>query len=464
VNVHLLGIGGAGLSAIAKVLLEMGLRVSGSDRQISAVTRQLVKDGATVFPRQKAENLTELAPEQHPDVVLISSAIDANNPEFQAAKALDLPIVKRAQFLPVLLAHRDVIAIAGTHGKSTTTSMIVKILTDANLAPGYIVGADLPGQGSASAGSSSYFVIEADEYDRMFHGLYPKVAVVTNVEWDHPDCYPTPASFRKAFRQFVDNVEREGLIVSCGDDEGAERLREHAFTRGPRWITYGLAEQADIRATNLRPMAGHGYCADLVWWNAPTGKLELAVPGLHNIYNALAALAATRWCNVTSDAALASLAEFQGVERRFEVKGEIGGVVVIDDYAHHPTEIAATLAAARQRFPGRPIWAIFQPHTFSRTHRMLYRMGESFEEADHVIVTDIFAAREADDGSVHADELVIASPHPDIQHIAFLEEVSAYLVDHVQPGEVIITLGAGDSYRIGEQFLKRYQSQDRMQA
>ena len=391
-----------------------------------------------------------MSPEQQPDVVLISSAVDAANPERRAASALNLPVVKRADFLPYLLRRRAVIAVAGTHGKSTTTAMIVKVMHDAGLEPGYIMGADLPGHGNAAAGGSPYFVIEADEYDHMFLGLDPKVAVVTNVEWDHPDFYPTPASFQKAFMRFVDGVDREGMVVSCFDDEGAEGLRAYAQSRGPCWITYGLSPQADLRVEHVRTMNHAGSVADLVWWNAPAGRLELSVPGLHNVRNALAALAVSKYCDVPADQALASLKAYGGVGRRFERKGEAQGVTVIDDYAHHPTEIAATLAAARQRYGDRRIWAVFQPHTFSRTAHMLYRMGESFDDADEVIVTDIFAAREIDDGSVSARELATASPHRSIRHIAALEDAADFLIEHVHAGDVVITLGAGDGNRIGE--------------
>ncbi len=457
-RIHLLGIGGAGLSAIARVLLEMGVQVSGSDRQVGPVTGQLAAVGARIFQGQAADNLLALAPAERPHVVLMSSAVGPDNPERQAAISLGIPVVRRNEFLPALLAGRQVIAVAGTHGKSTTTAMIVKVLRDAGIEAGYIVGAHLPGYGNASAGRSPYFVIEADEYDRMFLGLRPTVAVITNVEWDHPDCYPTPTNFQEAFSQFVDTVHPEGLVVSCRDDPGAEQIRARHQRSAPRWITYGLHARADLRAVRPTPTPGQGYTADLQWWHAPTGPLTLGVPGLHNVRNALAALAVSCWCNVPSAQALESLRTYRGTARRFEIKGEAQGVLVVDDYAHHPTEIQATLAAARARYPERQIRAVFQPHTFSRTRHMLYRMGESFQAADEVIVTDIYAAREQDDGSVTAGELVGASPHPNIRHISRLEDVAAYLAQVVAPGDLVITLGAGDSYRVGELLLERLQA------
>jgi UDP-N-acetylmuramate--alanine ligase len=441
------------MSPIAHLLLDMGIHVSGSDRQPNAKTERLAERGAVVAPQQAAENLLSLPVDQRPDVVLMSSAVSSENPERQAAEVLGIPVVKRSDFLPALLRGRRVMAVAGTAGKSTTTAMLVHILTHAGLAPGYIIGADLPGIGSAAAGTSPYFVIEADEYDHMFLGLDPTVAIITNVEWDHPDCYPTPASFRRAFMQFVDNVNRRGLVISCRDDEGAEQLRAYGYSRGPDWITYGLDPAADLQAINLEPVAGSGYRAELLQWGLPACSMTLDVPGHHNVRNALAAIAAAVWCEVDIADACNSLSTYRGADRRFQQLGEINEVVVIDDYAHHPTKIKATLSAARDRFPARRIWAVFQPHTFSRTRLLLNEMAQSFGDADQVVVTNIFAAREQDDGSVSANTVVAVSPHPAIRHIDGLVESAEYLADAVRPGDVVIILGAGDSYRIGELLL-----------
>lgn len=454
-RVHLMGIGGTGISAIAQVLLEMGVQVYGSDRQLNAATARLAAAGATIFPQQSAANLAARPKSQYPDVVLISSAVDETNPERRAAEALGIPVVKRLDFLPVLLADRRVIAVAGSAGKSTTTAMLISILNDAGLAPGYIVGAELPKLGNAAAGKSNFFIIEADEYDRMFLGLNPAAAIITNVEWDHPDCYPTPAGFRRAFMQFVDTVDRQGLVISCLDNEGAEQLRAYALSRGPEWITYGLAPEANLRADDVTLVAGAGSTAEISCWEMPCGRLELQVPGLHNVRNALAAAAAAVWCDIPIADALASLSRFQGVARRFELKGEVAGVLVYDDYAHHPLKVTATLDAARRRFPKQRIWAIFQPHTFSRTRYFLHEMASSFDLADQVIVTDIYAARESGDGTTNAADIVAAGDHPAMRHIARLEDVAAYLADHVAAGDVVITLGAGDGYRVGEWLLDR---------
>jgi len=452
-RIHLLGIGGAGLAPIATVLHERGGIVSGSDAQSNARTHDLQQMGIRVYPSQIAENLTSLAPDKRPDLVLISSAVGPENPERLAAEGLGIPVVKRREFLAALLSQRQVIAVAGTHGKSTTTAMIVHTLHENGIDAGYIIGSDLPGYGNAHGGSTDWFVIEADEYDHMFLGLSPLVSVITNVEWDHPDCYPTPASFQSAFSQFVEQTRQDGLVISCGDDDGAEELRALAPTRS-HWISYGMAADVGLRAMTPTVAPNGCYTAEILWWGAPLVTLALSVPGIHNVWNGMAALAVARYCGIPVVNAAAALRGYTGIARRFEWKGEVKGITVIDDYAHHPTEVLATLAAARARFGDRRIWAVFQPHTFSRTRQMLHEMAASFAHADRVIVTDIYAAREKDDGTLTATDLVAASNHPAIQHISGLEVVADYLSHHVQPGDVVITLGAGTSYRIGELVLK----------
>ena len=453
-RLHLMGIGGAGLSAIAKVLLEMGFGVSGSDRQLNALTTRLAEQGAIILGQQSGENLAQLGAAR-PDLVLISSAVAEHNSELQAYQAAGIPIVKRADFLPALLVNRKLIAVAGAHGKSTTTSMVVRVLKDAGIDTGYIIGAELSGYGNAAAGSSPYFVLEADEYDHMFLGLNPTAAIITNVEWDHPDCYPTPASFQQAFAAFVEKVDQNGLIVSCADDVGAEQLRLERPLSDRRWITYGLTPAADITALNPTMTPTGSLCADLHWWVAPKGQLCLQVPGLHNLRNALAALAIACWCDAPLEGAIASLASFTGAQRRFEILGEAQGVLIIDDYAHNPTKVRATLAAARSRYPGHRIWAVVQPHTYSRTRSLLAGLAASFSDADRVIITDIYAAREADDGSINASDVVAASAHSQIQHIGTLDAVIDYLAHQVTRGDLVVTMGAGDSNRVGRELLQR---------
>ena len=463
-HVYLMGIGGAGLSAIATVLLEMGIRVSGSDAVANPRTARLREQGVRIFTPQAAANLRTFAPAERPDVILMSSAIGAQNRERQTAESLGILLVKRAAFLPVLLKKRTLIAVAGTHGKSTTTAMIVKVLQEAGIDTGYIIGTDLPGYGNAKAGSSPYFVIEADEYDHMFLGLQPSAAVVTNVEWDHVDCYPTAQAFFSAFGRFTASVDARGVIISCADDAGAEALCRSTTNSAP-WLRYGLAADAEIGAVTLEAKPGAGYSARLLKRQGESsveiGSILLQVPGLHNLRNALAAVAIADWCGVAISRVTESLNSFRGTARRFEIKGEANGITVIDDYAHHPTEIAATLAAARSRYPSRPIWAIFQPHTFSRTAEMFEQMGSSFADADRALVTDIYAAREEDTGLIHAQDLVAASRHPAMQHVPTFDAAVAHLIDNVRSGDVVITLGAGDGYKIGEMLLEQLQRQEK---
>jgi UDP-N-acetylmuramate--alanine ligase len=468
-HIHLIGIGGAGLSAIATVLLEQGTTVSGSDLRASPVTERLARRGATVHIGHAAANLGDA------DLVVVSSAVPAGNPEVDEARRRGIPVVKRAEWLGRMMTGKRGVAVAGTHGKTTTTAMIALVLRDAGLSPTFIVGGDIPQLGTnAAAGSGDVFVIEADEYDHTFLGLRPEVAVVTVVEWDHPDCYPTPESMAEAFRQFVELVPPGGLVVGCGDEPSVQdllNLEPKARGRGmtadrrpqtaeiggrsaaPGTQTYGLNTGNDWRAVELHPNTRGSYNFTVERLGEWLGEVSLAVPGTHNVKNALAALVVADRLGVPFDQAATTLAGFTGVGRRFEVKGEAGGVLVVDDYAHHPTEIRATLAAARVRYPDRPIWAVFQPHTYSRTRALLDGFAAAFGDADHVVVVDIFPAREADDGSVSSRDLVARMQHLDAHYVGSLDEAATFLAGRLRPGDVLITLGAGDGYRVGEGIL-----------
>lgn len=445
-RVHFVGIGGAGLSAIARVLLEQGEQVSGSDLQASALTAGLESLGAKVTIGHRAENV------HGADVVVVSSAVHADNPEVQEARRLGIPVRKRAEFLGELLAGRRVIAVAGTHGKTTTTAMIAWMLTSAGLEPGFIVGGVMANLGTnARAGRSEYFVIEADEYDRMFWGLTPWLAVVTNIELDHVDCYPTLMDLRQAYAAFLARTREDGAWLICFESrtalEAALEAERQCSGGRPQMLTYGWGA-ADWHAELA---GGQRFWAH--WQGHSFGPIDLQVPGNHNVLNALAATAVGMHLGLEVEHIAAALGSYAGVGRRFELKGEAGGVTVIDDYAHHPTEIRATLAAARGRFPGRRIWAVFQPHTYSRTRALLAEFAQSFDDADMVIVTDIYAAREVDDGTIHASQLVDMMGSDRAQYIGALDDVRRYLVEQVAPGDVVITLGAGDGYRVGEELL-----------
>jgi len=454
-KIHLIGVGGTGLSAIATVLIESGYVVSGSDMQESAATQKLKDRGAKIFIGHSAANLADA------DTVIISSAVSADNPEVIAAKAKNIPVLKRADFLGSLMEGRDGIAVAGTHGKTTTTAMIAFMLTQANLDPTFIVGGTLTNLGTnAKHGDGSPFVIEADEYDGMFWGLKPKIAVITNVEHDHPDCYPTMESYRAAFEKFAALVPNTGALIVCRDHAGAKEIGEWALQRNIRVIWYGAKNGVEWKAENIQANSAGGSDYVVTRGRRSVGLVRTRVPGTHNVLNSLAAIAAADLLGVDFNIARNALAEFTGVGRRFEVKGEVGGVTVIDDYAHHPTEIKATLAAARKRFADRKIWAMFQPHTFSRTKILLSEFASSFGDADHVLVTDIFRSRESYDADVSSKDIVARMKHADARHVPTLDEAATVLLAELKSGDVLITLGAGDGNTVGEKVLNSYDEQN----
>jgi UDP-N-acetylmuramate--alanine ligase len=444
-QLHIVGIGGTGMSAIATVLLERGYRVSGSDQAESEATRWLRKQGAKVYIGHHPENVGEV------DMVVMSSAIRGDNPEVIAAQERGIPVNKRAQFLRWLMQGSLGVAVAGTHGKTTTTAMIAHTLLAAGRDPSFIVGGTIKSIGqSAHAGRDREFIIEADEYDRMFLGLTPTIEVILNVEHDHPDCYPTFDEMLEAFREFIRRLPEDGLVVACGEDAAASRLAQGATRR----LLYGFKPALDWYATDLRPNNAGGIDF-LAHHNGKTqGIVRLRVPGKHNVLNALAVLAVSAALGVPFSAAVDALSEFRGVGRRFEVRGEVNGVTIVDDYGHHPTEIKSTLAGARLRYPGRPIWAVFQPHTYSRTRTLLSQFAAAFEDADHVIVTAIYASRERETLGISNQDVVAAMRHPDARAIDALDDVAQYVRANSRPGDVVITFSAGDANKVSEALLK----------
>lgn len=448
-RIHFVGIGGGGMSAIARVCLESGYRVSGSDQSSSPLATSLMDLGARVAVGHAAQNLGDA------ELVVTSSAVSPDNVEVRAARDRGLPVLKRADLLGALMSGRQGVAVAGTHGKTTVTGLTAFILDRAGLDPTFIVGGVLVDYGAnARAGHGAPFVVEADEYDRMFLGLRPTVEVVTNVEHDHPDHYPTLESMQEAFQAFTDLLPANGLLVACADNANALRLAERTRAAGKAAATYGL-KAGEWRAEAIQ-VNGAGGSDFLVVQNGQTlGLARNRLPGDHNVGNSLAALAAVAYFDVDFNTARNALAEYRGAGRRFEVKGEARGITVIDDYAHHPTEIRATLAAARKRFAGRPIWAMFQPHTYSRTRVLLSEFSAAFKDADHAIVTDIFRSREDPDPTVSAAEIVERMRHPDARHIPGLQNAADYLVANLKPGDVLLTLGAGDGDSVGMEVLRR---------
>jgi UDP-N-acetylmuramate--alanine ligase len=442
-HTHFIGIGGTGLSAIAKVLLERGEKVSGSDQQKSPTTENIRKAGAKVFIGHKAKNI------RGADVVVRSSAIKDGNVEVTAAQEAGIPVLKRREFLNGFLDERYTIAVAGSHGKTTTTSMIAWILHALDMRPGFIVGGVIQNLSTnASAGQSDFFVIEADEYDYMFWGLTPEIAVVTNVEHDHPDCFPTPESFECAFQGYVDRIAPEGTLVACLDDPGAKRLLDYALQQGRKVVSYSLGNrEADYRAENLEPEVGAGFHFEMKRNGEPEAIVSLQVPGRHNVANALAALVVVDLLGLNLREAAEALKEFVGSGRRFDEIGEVGGVIVVDDYGHHPTEIRSTLAAARTRYPDRRIWAVWQPHTYSRTQQLLPAFGKAFKDADEVIVTKVYAARESQPDDFSHMAILDAIPQ-EAYLILELDEVANYLLENVRAGDLVIVFSAGDAVKI----------------
>lgn len=443
-RVHCVGIGGSGISAIARVLLEQGVQVSGSDLHLSPVARSLAGAGATVYEGHAAEHVGQA------EAVLVSSAIPANNPEMVEARRRGIPVFKRAEFLGQLMTGKLGVAVAGTHGKTTTTGMLAWMLTRAGRSPTFIVGGVVKGlEVNARAGSGPHFVIEADEYDRMFLGLKPTVALVTHLEHDHPDCFPTMADMQEAFERFLALVPSEGLILGCGDWPNVNALLSRRYAAPVQRCGLNADNDWCARAVRVNAWGGHDFT--VAYGGQVWGEARLHLPGLHNVRNALMAVAAADRLGLSSGEILDGLASFTGTERRFELVGEAGGVTVVDDYGHHPTEIAATLAAARARYGGRPLWAVFQPHTFSRVKALWAEFLACFGDADHVIVLDVYAARERETLGVSAAQFAdeLGRVHPDVRYIADFDRAAQNIVERVEPGAVVITLSAGDGNRVG---------------
>jgi len=456
-HVHFIGIGGSGLSAIARVLLESGYTVSGSDRAPSPLAEELQRLGARVYLGHRPEQV------QGADWVVRSSAIPDDNVEVQAALRAGIPVYKRADFLGRWMEGKIGIAIAGTHGKTTTTAMIAWMLTALGQDPTFIVGGVMRNLGvNAHAGRGQAFVIEADEYDRMFLGLRPSIAVVTNVEHDHPDCYPTFQEMLQAFEAFVHLLPREGALIACAENAAASHLLEQAEAAGRLALGYSAAGRERVKAPHwvvaqdleINPQGGYSFSAESDLFAGGAVRIALRIPGRHNVNNALAAWGVALVLGLSPKDAAEALEMFQGTGRRFEVRGEANGITFIDDYAHHPTEIQATLEAARSRYGSRRIWALWQPHTYSRTQALRARFAQAFQQADEVIVTEIYRAREPQQ-PFSAQVVAAEIRHPSVHFLPHLEEAADYLEHHLRPGDVLLVLSAGDANRVIEELLRR---------
>lgn len=460
-HIHIVGVGGFGMSAIARVLLGQGYTVSGSDLRDNNLTRGLAAAGATIFEGHAAANIAGA------DVVACSSAVPDDNPEIAAARAAGIPVLRRRDLLGEIMAGQIGIAVAGTHGKTTTSALLAHVLIEAGLDPSYIVGGVMANTGAnAGVGRGFYFVIEADEYDHMFLGLRPQIAVITNIEHDHPDCFPTPRDVISAFMQFANRLPDNGLLVACADDPVVVTLGERRRAEGKPAAFYGLSvipgasphvpARSAWAALDPEPDAAGGMHFGVVHGDDILGRVRLNLPGRHNVQNALAVLAVVESLGVPFDRAAAALNSFQGTGRRAEVMGQAGGVTVVSDYAHHPTAIRVTLAAYRDRPGGRGLWAVWQPHTFTRMRTLADEFARAFAAADHVLVTDVYSVRERLSEGLDAAgmvNMIRAAGHPDAQFSGDLDATTRTLADRVQPGDLVLLLSAGDAPVIGRRLL-----------
>jgi len=447
---HFVGIGGISMSALAQLLMRRGAVVSGSDALASELTDHLAKLGVAVFIGHCAEQA------QGADLVIYSDAVPEHNPELVWARSQGIPVYLRSKLLGWLMRQHRGIAIAGTHGKTTTSAMIAWCLEVAGRDPTVLLGGELPFLGgNAKLGQGPELVAEACEAYESFLDLEPELAVVLNIEAEHLDHHHTEAALKQSFVRFLSQVRPGGAVVLCWD---RPELRELAIGLALPVITYGLQPDGlDFTADHIERRGLHTVFR-LLEYGQPVGELTLAVPGEHNLLNALAAIASARWAGAEVTDLQRALSEFHGVKRRFEVLGEVGGVVVVDDYAHHPTEIRATLRAARKVFPGS-ITAIFQPHLYSRTRDFLEEFAASFEQADRVIITDIYPAREQPIPGVSAEAIVklvrARDATKDICFIAEKETIAQQLAPQLHSGETVMTLGAGDVYLVARDLLAK---------
>lgn len=446
--VHMVGIAGAGMSGIARVLTEEGYRVSGSDLQSNHVTTKLSDLGVEIYQGHSSSNVREGV-----DLLVISSAIPQDNPEIRMALEKKIPVLTRGQMLAVLVNRKKGIAVAGAHGKTTTTSMIYSCLKTCGLDPTFIVGGELKGSGlNACIGTGQFSVVEADESDASFLALNPYIAVVTNIEDDHLDYYGSVDNIRKAFKQFIEQVSRDGFAVLYGEDEYNQVIKSQVSNRV---ITYGEAASNDCYLSAWKPV-GMGSQFELYRYGQSEGVFELGVPGKHNALNALAAIAIAMELGGDKENIKKAIKEFKGAGRRFEITGQKKGITVVDDYAHHPTEIAVTLQAARDVYAGRII-AIFQPHRYSRTKIKGVELGESLQGADLVIVTDVYSAGESPISGISGETVYNAA----IEHgcnalyLPTFDAIEDYLLQNVRENDLVMTMGAGDIWKTGVMLLEK---------
>jgi UDP-N-acetylmuramate--alanine ligase len=445
-SIHFVGIGGVGMSGIAEVLLDHGFVVTGSDLKESDTTRHLAEKGAKILVGHRGENVEDA------DVVVYSSAVVRDNPEIVRARQLSTPVIPRAEMLAELMRLKDGIAIAGAHGKTTTTSLIATVLRQASLDPTVVIGGKLNALGSGAArGRGEFLVAEADESDGSFLHLTPAIAVITNIDPEHLDHYGDLENVKKAFVSFANRVPFYGLVVACLDHPNVQAILPSIEKRT---ATYGLAAQADYRAKNPR-FEGLSASFEVFRRGDPLGTFSVRMPGIHNVLNSLAVIAVADELRVAHDDVRRALSTFTGVERRFTIRGEVAGVTVVDDYGHHPAEVQATLEAALRAY-GRRLVVAFQPHRYTRTHHLFDELARAFNRADVLFVSDVYAAGEAPIAGATSQKLVEAiraHGHRDVTHVARREDLAAAIAARTEPGDVVITLGAGDITKTGPEIV-----------
>lgn len=450
VHIHFIGIGGISMSGLAEILLKEGFTVSGSDNKESALTDHLSSLGATVFYGQKASNIIDGI-----DVAVYTAAIHEDNEEFAAAKQKELPMLTRAELLGQLMTNYDMpIAVSGTHGKTTTTSMLSHILLTGNLDPTISVGGILKAiGGNIRVGSSGLFVTEACEYTNSFLHFFPKISVILNIDEDHLDFFKDIDDIRSSFRRFAELLPKDGTLVINGEIDKLDMITEGLACRV---VTYGLGHSMNYNASNITHDDRGDASFDLVKDGVFMERIQLSVNGDHNVSNALAAIAVADILGVPVADISRGLREFSGTNRRFEHKGEKNGVTIIDDYAHHPTEIRATLMAAAN-YPHKELWCVFQPHTYTRTKALFPEFVDALALADHIVLADIYAARETDSLGVSSEDIAAALKEKgcDAHYFSSFREIEDFCLDKCHKGDLLITMGAGDVVNIGESLLNR---------
>ncbi len=441
-KIHFIGIGGIGMSGIAEVLINLGFKIAGSDLRRTEITERLEGMGGQIFYGHREENVRDV------DVVVVSSAVKPDNPEVREAKRRLIPVIQRAEMLAELMRIKYSVAVAGAHGKTTTTSLVASVLRQAGLDPTCVIGGRLNSLGTnARLGSSEYLVAEADESDGTFLLLFPTLAVVTNIDLEHLDFYKDMEEIKSAFVTFVNKVPFFGLVILCVDNENLEGLIPLLKRR---YMTYGLSDRAELRATDVQ-QNGFTTRFNVVYKGDALGTVNLATPGIHNVANALAAIAVGIELNIPFGTIREALDQFSGIHRRLELKWD-KGIKLVDDYGHHPTEIRATLSAIRGMWKGRIIVA-FQPHRYTRTKALLDEFAGSFNDADVLVLTEIYAASEEKiedvSGALLADRIRGAG-HSNVVFLPTKEEVVQAVAGLAKPGDMVVTLGAGDVHKIGE--------------